>query len=110
MCVPASSIFFSSSGVKITYWSLANSKPLTMSSRATGISSLMQRYCCFRREPQPLCSMLKEIDLVDSVAECSFTGIETRPKETVSDAIERAAMFFSLRDCENPILDQEDIR
>src|SRR5688572_13760262 len=65
-----------------------------MSSRPTGISSLRHRYCCFRREPQPLCSMLKEMALDDSVAEKSFTGIETNPKETVSEAMERAAMIL----------------
>src|SRR4051812_47455474 len=63
-----------------------------MSSRATGTSSLRQRYCCFRREPQPLCSMLNEIDLLASVAEKSLTGIDTSPNETVSEAMERAAM------------------
>jgi hypothetical protein len=69
MCVPASSIAFSSSGVNITYWSLANSKPLTMSSRTTGTSSLMQMYCCLSRDPQLLCSRLKEIARLASVAE-----------------------------------------
>src|SRR2546423_1666189 len=37
-----------------------------MSSRATGTSSLTQRYCCFRREPQPLCSRLNEIERMRS--------------------------------------------
>ena len=39
--------------------------------------------------------MLKEMALLASVAENSFTGIETSPNETVSDAIERAAMGAS---------------
>ena len=70
----------------------------------------MQKYCCFRREPQSLCSRLKEIALLDSVAEWSFTGIETSPKETVSVAIDREAMGASVgARRQNPILDQEDI-
>ncbi len=68
-----------------------------MSSRGTTTSSLMHTYCCFRREPQVLCSMLKEIALLDSVAEKSLTGMETSPNETVSDAMERAAMRSSCR-------------
>src|SRR5207249_4012914 len=64
-----------------------------MSSRATGTSSLMQMYCCFRRDPQALCSRLKEIARLASVAEKSFTGIDTSPNETVNDAIDRAAML-----------------
>src|SRR6185369_9952511 len=96
MCVPTSSSAFSSSGENSTYWSFENSKPFTMSSRATGTSSFTQKYCCFRREPQSLCSRLKEMALVDSVAEWSFTGIETSPKDTVSVAIERDAMVLRL--------------
>src|SRR5918993_4554907 len=71
-----------------------------MSSRATGTSSLTQMYCCFRREPQPLCSMLKWICLDASVAEKSFTGIETRPNATVKLAMERAAMVPSPCACD----------
>src|SRR4029077_11801303 len=63
-----------------------------MSSRATGTSSLMQMYCCFRRDPQVLCSRLKEIARLASVAEKSFTGMDTSPNETVNDAIDRAAI------------------
>src|SRR6185503_7405786 len=66
-----------------------------MSSRGTTTSSLAQMYCCLTREPQALCSMLKEIARLASVAEKSLTGMETSPKETVRDAIERAAMAFS---------------
>src|SRR5215831_785434 len=73
-----------------------------MSSRGTTTSSLMHTYCCFRREPQVLCSMLNEIALLDSVAEKSLTGIETSPKETVSDAMERAAMRSSCRQTPRP--------
>src|SRR5258706_9702962 len=108
--VPASSIAFSSSGEKMTYWSFANSYPFTISSRATGISSFTHRYCCFRREPQPLCSRLKEMALLASVAEKSFTGMETSPKEIVNDAMERAAMSRTPRKLQEiPILDHEDI-
>src|SRR5712691_11077359 len=92
VCVPASSSAFSSSGENITYWSLANSKPLAMSSRATATSSFTQMYCCLSRDPQALCSRLNEIARLASVAEKSFTGIETSPNETVSVAIDRAAM------------------
>src|SRR5713226_5317566 len=63
-----------------------------MSSRATGTSSFTQMYCCLRRDPQALCSKLNEMARLASVAEKSFTGIETIPNETVSVAIDRAAM------------------
>src|SRR5437870_853218 len=63
-----------------------------MSSRATGTSSFTQMYCCLSRDPQDLCSRLKEIARLASVAEKSFTGIETIPNETVSVAIDRAAI------------------
>src|SRR5688572_7156435 len=55
----------------------------------------MQTYCCFRREPQPLCSMLKEIEFWDWVAVNSFTGIATSPNETVSEPMERGAAIES---------------
>jgi hypothetical protein len=35
---------------------------------------------------------LNEIELADSVAEYSFTGIETNPNEIVPEAIARIAM------------------
>src|SRR6266568_8823926 len=63
-----------------------------MSSRATGTSSFTQMYCCLSRDPQALCSRLNEMARLASVAEKSFTGIETIPNETVSVAIDRAAM------------------
>src|SRR6266478_9720403 len=63
-----------------------------MSSRATGTSSFTQMYCCFNRDPLALCSRLNEMARLASVAEKSFTGIETIPNETVSVAIDRAAM------------------
>src|SRR6267378_2484631 len=63
-----------------------------MSSRPTATSSFTQMYCCFNRDPQVLCSRLNEMARLASVAEKSFTGIETIPNETVSVAIDRAAM------------------
>src|ERR1044071_539420 len=66
-----------------------------MSSRATGTSSFTQMYCCLSRDPQVLCSRLNEIARLASVAEKSFTGIETIPNETVSVAIDRAGMLAS---------------
>src|SRR5437773_1695025 len=53
--------------------------------------SLMHRYCCFTREPQ-LCSRLKLTPPDDSVAENTLTGIDTRPKLSDREAMERAAM------------------
>src|SRR5689334_334002 len=66
-----------------------------MSSRPTGTSSLTQKYCCRRREPQALCSRLKEIARLDSVAEKSLTGIDTSPNEILKEPIDRAAIGFS---------------
>src|SRR5256885_4513387 len=66
-----------------------------MSSRPTGTSSFTQMYCCLSRDPQALCSRLNEMARLASVAEKSFTGIETIPNETVSVAIDRAAMLAS---------------
>src|SRR6267378_1454264 len=63
-----------------------------MSSRPTATSSFTQMYCCLSRDPQALCSRLNEIARLASVAEKSFTGIETIPNETVSVAIDRAAI------------------
>src|SRR3982751_5113522 len=63
-----------------------------MSSRVTATSSLTHKYCCFRREPQALCSRLNEMARLASVAEKSLTGMETSPNETVNDAIDRAAI------------------
>src|SRR2546421_12791067 len=63
-----------------------------MSSRATGTSSFTQKYCCLSREPQALCSRLNEMARLASVAEKSLTGMDTSPKDTVNEAIDRAAM------------------
>src|SRR5262245_18618223 len=65
-----------------------------MSSRVTGTSSLTQRYCCLSRDPHDLCRRLKEIAWLASVAEKSFTVIETSPNDTVRDAIERSAILL----------------
>ena len=59
-CVACSSIALSSSVVKMTYWSLENSYPLTISSRATISPSFGQMYCCLSREPSASWSRLKE--------------------------------------------------
>jgi hypothetical protein len=48
--------------------------------------------------------MLKEMDLLASVAEKRRTGIDTSPNETVNDAIERAAMEPPLSQPEPAIL------
>src|SRR5436190_3275365 len=82
---------FSSSGWKITKRSFSNSYPFTISARSTMCWSFSDTYCCFRREPS-LSSMLKRTAAELSVAEYSLTGIDTRPNERESDAIERAAM------------------
>src|SRR4051812_41120285 len=66
-----------------------------MSARSTGMFSLMHRYCCFTREPQ-LCSMLKLTPPELSVAENTLTGIDTRPKLSDREAMERAAMVGHL--------------
>src|SRR6478609_8324495 len=62
-----------------------------MSERGTTAWSFSETYCCFSREPS-LASMLNFTDPADSVAEYSFTGIDTRPKLSDREAIERAAM------------------
>ncbi len=71
-------------------------------------SSFTQTYCCLRREPHVLCSMLKEMALLASVAENRRTGIETSPNETVNDAIDRAAMRPLLGQPEPRILAERD--
>src|SRR5271169_203507 len=63
-----------------------------MSARSTGTPSFRQTYCCLRREPQVLCSRLKRIPPELSVAGKTFTGIDTRPKVSEREAIERAAI------------------
>src|SRR6185437_10156787 len=68
-----------------------------MSSLSTTVPSLAQMYCCFRREPQALCSILNEMALADCVAVYILTGIDTSPNDSVSEPIARAAMLpFSL--------------
>jgi hypothetical protein len=53
-------------------------------------------YCCLSREWHVLWRRLNEMAWLASVAEKSFTGIDTSPKETVSDAMERGAMLPSV--------------
>src|SRR5882724_4684803 len=70
-----------------------------MSARSTTTPSLAHTYCCFGREPQPACTMLKEMPAEDWVAEKSLTGTDTRPKVKFRDAMERAAIVVnSLQD------------
>src|SRR5690349_19715386 len=61
----------------------------------------MQKYCCLRREPHALCSRLNEMARLASVAEKSFTGMETSPNETVNDAMDRAAISYLRRYSKN---------
>jgi hypothetical protein len=49
-------------------------------------------YCCFNREPQVLWRRLNEIERLASVAEYSFTGMDTNPNQMLSVPIDRAAM------------------
>src|ERR1051325_11349325 len=53
-------------------------------------------YCCFKRVLHFLCSQLNVTAAEDSVAEKSFTGIETKPNETVAVPIARAGMEVSV--------------
>src|SRR5690242_7304389 len=54
--------------------------------------SFAQTYCCLRREPHFLCSILNETLALDSDDEYRFTGTETRPNEIVAAAIGRAGI------------------
>src|SRR5438093_1449267 len=63
--------------------------------RPSATGRIITTYCCLRRDPSALCKRLNEIAWLASVAEKSFTGIETSPKETVSDAMARGAMLPS---------------
>src|SRR5439155_24662535 len=81
-----------SSALKRTYWSLANSYPLQISSFSTTDPSLEQRYCCFKREPHLVWIMLKLIAAADSLEEKRLTGTETSPKEIVAEPMVLAAI------------------
>src|SRR5215212_1837320 len=94
--VAFSSRALSSSGVKTTYWSFANSYPLLVSSRPTTSLSLGQVYCCLSREPHFLWSMLNDTLDFDSAEEYRLTGTETSPNEMVAVPIDRAAMSVGL--------------
>jgi len=48
---------------------------------------------CFSRVPQRLCIRLKLTEGLLSVAENTLIEIETKPQLSVSDAIDRGAMF-----------------
>jgi hypothetical protein len=62
-----------------------------MSARSTTFWSFSEMYCCLSRDPS-LDSRLNRMVAELSVAEYSFTGMETNPKPRVSEAMERAAM------------------
>src|SRR5215213_6722001 len=59
--------------------------------------SFEQIYCCLRRLPQDLCSMLKLTVADDSLAEYSDTGTETSPNEMVAFPIERGGIRTHIR-------------
>ena len=59
-----------------------------MSERGTTDWSFSETYCCLSREPS-LASMLNLTDPADSVAEYSFTGIDTRPKRIIPRQLAR---------------------
>src|SRR5215471_13035498 len=67
-----------------------------MSSRWTISLSVGQMYCCLSRVLHFLCSRLNETPADAWVAANSFTGIETRPNETVAPAIALAMMCASV--------------
>src|SRR4030095_2488548 len=93
MFVAFSSTALISSAEKTTYWSFANSYPLTVSARSTtSLLSFGQMYCCFSRPPHFLCNMLNDTLVFDSADEYRFTGTETRPNEIVALAIDRGGM------------------
>src|SRR6185295_20074423 len=60
----------------------------------TSLLSVGQMYCCFTRPPHFLCSMLKLACSLEAAVK-SFTGMETRPKLTVPEAMARAGMANS---------------
>ena len=62
------------------------------SSFSTTVPSLEQMYCCFRREPHVVCSMLKLMAAEDSLEEKRLTGTETSPKEIVAEPMDLAGM------------------
>src|SRR5215471_10744761 len=67
-----------------------------MSSRWTISLSVGQMYCCLSRVLHFLCSRLNETPADAWVAANSFTGIETRPNETVAPAIALAMVYASV--------------
>src|SRR5712664_3190502 len=85
--VASVSSFFSSSSVKRTYCSFANSYPLTREVRSSTSLQVGQICCCLIRPPHFSWSRLNE-RLSDEAAEYILTGIETRPNESVPDPIE----------------------
>jgi hypothetical protein len=53
-------------------------------------------YCCFTREPQALCRVLKCTWTEDSAVAYIFTGMETIPNETIAVPIGRALMVGTI--------------
>src|SRR6185436_9482425 len=78
---------FSSSSVNCTYWSFANSYPLTREDRSTTSLQVGQINCWRIRLPHLPCNWLKETP-AEVDAENILIGMETRPKEMVPDPTE----------------------
>src|SRR4051794_7243563 len=60
----------------------------------TSLLSVGQMYCCFTRPPHFWCNILKLTCSLDAAVK-SFTGIDTRPKLMVPEAMARAGMRLS---------------
>src|SRR6267143_949262 len=85
--VASVSSVFSSSSVKRTYWSLANSYPLTREVLSNTSLQAGQICCCLIRPPHFSWSRLNESPM-DEAAVYILTGIETSPNESVPDPME----------------------
>src|SRR5438477_12814378 len=77
----------SSSSVNCTYWSFANSYPLTRAERSTTSLQVGQMSCWRMRPPHLGWIWLKAMPL-EEAAENILTGIDTRPNEIVPDPME----------------------
>src|SRR5688572_27455902 len=64
-------------------------------------------YCCLRREPHFLCSILNDTLAFDSADEYRLTGTETRPNEMFAPAMALAGIKAGLKseDCRRKIAD-----
>src|SRR5580765_4209780 len=92
---------FNSSSVNWTYWSLANSYPLTSALRSTTSLHVGQICCCRMRPPHFWCSWLNETP-PDDTDENILIGIETRPKEMFPDPMECGGIFVFLPKGQGP--------